>query len=110
MFEQFQHDPTPTVYAAIELSKKTWVVAILAPGKVQPSLHRFAGGSLAELVMKLRAASAGKRVLICYEAGYDGFWLARALASEGLECRVLDPASFRSTAERGASRRTVSTC
>lgn len=94
MFEQIQHDPTPTVYAAIELSKKTWVVAILAPGKAQPSLHRIAGGCFAELVMKLRAASAGKRVLICYEAGYDGFWLARALASEGLECRVLDPASL----------------
>jgi transposase len=29
-----------------------------------------------------------------YEAGYDGFWLARALAKMGIECRVLDPASI----------------
>ncbi|MGZ3519332.1 MAG: IS110 family RNA-guided transposase [Vulcanimicrobiaceae bacterium] len=94
MFDQFYSDPTPTVYAAIELSKKTWVVAILLPGKAQPSLHRIAGGSFAGLVMRLRAAAAGRRLLICYEAGYDGFWLARALAGEGIDCRVLDPASL----------------
>ncbi|MCP1985056.1 IS110 family transposase [Bradyrhizobium elkanii] len=94
MFDQFYSDPTPTVYAAIELSKKTWIVAILLPGKAQPSLHRIAGGSFAGLVMRLRAAAAGRRLLICYEAGYDGFWLARALAGEGLDCRVLDPASL----------------
>ena len=29
-----------------------------------------------------------------YEAGYDGFWVARSLAAENIECRVLDPASI----------------
>jgi hypothetical protein len=82
------------VYAAIELSKKTWVVAILRPGTVQPSLHRIKGGSSAELVMRLRAASNDERLFVCYEAGYDGFWLARSLAAEGVDCRVLDPASL----------------
>jgi transposase len=84
----------PTVYAAIELSKKTWVVAILRSGKVQPSLHRIKGGSFAEFIMRLRAASNGEGLLVCYEAGYDGFWLARSLVAEGIDCRVLDPASL----------------
>src|SRR5271166_4455419 len=78
MFDHIHSNPTPTVYAAIELSKKTWVIAILRPGKVQPSLHRIKGGSFAELVMRLRAASNDERLLVCYEAGYDGFWLARS--------------------------------
>lgn len=94
MFDHIHSNPTLTVYAAIELSKKTWVVAILRPGKVQPSLHRIKGGSFAELVTRLRAASNDERLLVCYEAGYDGFWLARSLATEGVDCRVLDPASL----------------
>jgi len=94
MFDHIHSDPTSTVYAAIELSKKSWVVTILRPGKVQPSLHRIKGGSFAELVMRLRTASKDERLLVCYEAGYDGFWLARSLAAEGVDCRVLDPASL----------------
>ena len=31
---------------------------------------------------------------MCYEAGYDGFWLARSLKAKQFECRVLDPASL----------------
>jgi transposase len=44
--------------------------------------------------MRLRAASKDERLLVCYEAGDDGFWLARTLAAEGVDCRVLDPASL----------------
>jgi transposase len=84
-----------TVYAAIELSKKTWVLGIALPDRDRPSIHRVAGGNLGELVARLRAAAReNRRILVCYEAGYDGFWLARALAKIGIECRVLDPASI----------------
>src|SRR5258708_36622647 len=86
---------TETVYAAIELSKKTWVLAIAFPDRDRPSIHRVSGGNVAELVSRLRvAARNNRRILVCYEAGYDGFWLARALAKMGIECRVLDPASI----------------
>jgi transposase len=85
----------PTVYAAIELSKQSWVVAVARPDRNQPSLYRIAGGRLDELVARLqRSAKDGERLLVCYEAGYDGFWLARSLASRGIACRVLDPASL----------------
>lgn len=83
-----------TVYAAIELSKKTWVLGIAFPDRDRPSIHRVSGGNLAELVRRLHVAANERRILVCYEAGYDGFWLARALAKIGIECRVLDPASI----------------
>ena len=84
-----------TVYAAIELSKKTWMLDIAHPDRDRPSIHRVCGGNIAELVRRLRVAAGNKRrILVCYEAGYDGFWLARALAKIGIECVVLDPASI----------------
>src|SRR6201982_4177494 len=84
-----------TVYAAIELSKKSWVVGIAHPDRDRPSIHRFAGGNLSDVVARLRkAAGERRRILVCYEAGYDGFWVARSLTKIGIECRVLDPASI----------------
>src|ERR1700693_1297765 len=84
-----------TVYAAIELSKKTWMLGIAHPHRDRPSIHRVCGGNIAELVRRLRvAARNNRRILVCYEAGYDGFWLVLALAKIGIECRVLDPASI----------------
>jgi transposase len=84
-----------TVYAAIELSKKTWMLGIAHPDRDRPSIHRVCGGNIVELVSRLRvAARNNRRILVCYEAGYDGFWLARALTKIGIECRVLDPASI----------------
>jgi len=80
MFDHTHQNTKPTIYAAIELSKKSWVVAILRPNKDQPSIHRVKGGDVSELIAKLRGAAAhGERLLICYEAGYDDFWLARSL-------------------------------
>ena len=68
-----------TVYAAIELSKKSWVVAIARPDRDRPSIHRIAGGNLADLIGRLRKAAGEKqRIVVCYEAGYDGFcWRVR---------------------------------
>ena len=71
-----------TVYSAIELSKKTWVVGISTPERDRPGIHRVAGGNFMELVARLRtAARDDRRLIVCYEAGYDGFWLARKLRS-----------------------------
>jgi len=95
MFTGAAAETRETVYAAIELSKKTWVLGIATPDRDRPSIHRISGGNIAELVSRLRvAAKNNRRILVCYEAGYDGFWLARALAKIGIECRVLDPASI----------------
>src|SRR5260221_13989378 len=83
-----------TVYAAIELSKKTWMLGIAHPDRDRPSIHRVCGGNIAELIRRPRvAAGNNRRIPGCYEAGYDGFLLARALAKIGIRGRVLGPAS-----------------
>ena len=84
-----------TLYAAIELSKKSWLLSIARPDREKPSIYRLPGGDFDALVARLRAsAGAVPRIVVCYEAGYDGFWLARRLAEIEIECRVLDPASL----------------
>jgi transposase len=91
-----------TLYAALELSKNSWLLAIQSPGRDNPSLHPIRGGDADGLVAKLDAARkrlakvSGRvpKVILCYEAGYDGFWLARFLEPHGIDCRVMDPASL----------------
>jgi hypothetical protein len=45
-----------TLCCALELSKKSWLLAIQFPDRVQPSLHSLGGGDAAGLVTKLAAA------------------------------------------------------
>lgn len=88
-------DAPATVYASIELSKKTWVVAIAVPDRDKPRIDRIGGGDADTLISRLsKVAGTERRVVVCYEAGYDGFWLARLLPRYGITCHVLDPASL----------------
>lgn len=85
-----------TAFFALELSGGSWVVACQLPRAGSPSLHKLAAGDVcgvAALAERGRAAGA-RRVMFCYEAGRDGFWLCRLLAARGIECHVLDPASL----------------
>src|SRR5215470_9724162 len=34
------------------------------------------------------------KIMLCYEVGYDAFWLARLLKAHGIECLVIDPGSL----------------
>src|ERR1700730_13560925 len=71
-----------TVYVAIELSKKTWVLGIAHPDRDRPSIHRVSGGNIGELVSRLRVAARNNpRIPVCFEAWADGSWLARALVA-----------------------------
>ena len=92
----------PLLHAALELSKNSWLLAIQFPDRDKPSLYRLSGGDGDGLLTKLDAARrrmakvAGQapKLVLCYEAGYDGFWLARLLEQHGIECKVMDPASL----------------
>jgi transposase len=42
----------------------------------------------------MRDASRPLEIVLCYEVGYDGFWLARLLSARGIRTIVFDPASF----------------
>jgi transposase len=91
-----------TIFIAIELSQKTWLVTMHCPDKDRMSRHKLAGGDHAGLLMLIerlreraaRATGAVPAVVSCYEAGYDGFWLHRLLTAAGITNHVLDPASI----------------
>ena len=91
-----------TIFVAIELSQKTWLVTLHSPDKDKISRHRLEGGNHAELLaligrVRERAAQAlgGVPAMVsCYEAGYDGFWLHRLLLAAGITDYVFDPASI----------------
>ena len=91
-----------SIHAALELSKNSWLLAIQSPGRDNPSLYPIRGGNAEGLMAKLDAArdrvakltGQTPKVTLCYEAGYDGFWLARFLEQRGIECRVMEPASL----------------
>lgn len=91
-----------TMYVAFELSKAKWKIGIVLPGSQKMSRFTLAGGdtaALAELLTRKRGEAAARcgrpvRAVSCYEAGYDGFWLHRWLGRQGVESRVLDPASI----------------
>jgi transposase len=86
----------------MELSKNTWLLGIQLPDRQQASVYSIKGGDSEGLMAKLIAACGrwtkvtGKKpsILLCYEAGYDAFWLARFLEARGVECLVIDSASM----------------
>jgi len=87
---------------AIELSQKTWLVTLHSPDRDRISRHKLEGGDHAGLlaqIEKVRGRAAQKlgsmpRVVSCYEAGYDGFWLHRLLEAAGITNFVFDAASI----------------
>ncbi len=74
-----------TLYAALELSKNSWLLAIQVPERDNPSLHPISGGDVDGLIAKLDAARnrvamvSGQtpKVILCYEAEGCGLMLLR---------------------------------
>ena len=100
-----------TIFVSTELSQKSWLITVFSPDQDRMSRYRLDGGDhagLLALIAKIRARVVQKlgsepRVVSCYEAGYDGFWLHRLLVAAGIENFVFDPASI---AVEQRSRRT----
>ncbi|MFQ5766172.1 MAG: IS110 family transposase [Rhodospirillales bacterium] len=94
-------DDPARCFVAIELSKKSWLVAVLTPLADKIGLHTLPAGdgeALLRLIDRVRrrvATALGRPVemVSCYEAGYDGFWLHRLLQAHGVHNHVFDPAS-----------------
>jgi transposase len=86
-----------TIYVAVELSMSSWVIGLVDPRSGKISRHQISCGAidhLMNLIERSRQACGFERVVLCFEAGRDGFWLYRALVRRGLEVLVLDPASL----------------
>src|SRR3712207_2886761 len=93
-------DPESTLVAVIEMSQSSWLVAAIVPGLERHPLKKLAvngAGRLRQLERWREAAGkAGRkvtRIAVAFEAGRDGFWLARWLRARGVEAHVLHPTS-----------------
>jgi transposase len=89
-----------TLVAVVELSLASWLAAGIIPGVERQPLKRLEPDP--EVLLRLlerwrgEAAKAGRtvaRVAVAYEAGRDGFWLARWLRARGVEAHVIHPTS-----------------
>ena len=88
--------------AVIEMSQSSWLVAGIVPGLERQPLKKLAVNeeALLQLLHRWRkeATEAGqtiKRITVAYEAGRDGFWLARWPCGIGRELRVAAPVCAR---------------
>src|SRR5580692_3113787 len=89
-----------TLIAVVELSLATWLVGGIVPGIERDPLKKLVPDEegLLKLLHRWRdeAIKAGgeiKRMVVAFEAGRDGFWLARWLRDQGIEVYVIHPTS-----------------
>ena len=89
-------DPSTTLVVVVEMSEASWLVLGAVPGIERQPLKKIApdAGVLLALIERWRseAVRAGRpvsRIVLAYEAGRDGFWLARWLGSRGIEVHVI---------------------
>ena len=94
------HDPR--CYVALELSQAKWLVGALLPGRAKIILHTVRGGDaagLVEVLDRVSARASNEAGTVCYEIGYDGFWLTRYLIDRGI-ARLVELSSFASRQAR----------
>lgn len=91
-----------TLIAVIDMGLSSWLVAGLVPGLTRQPKKRLDPPDPEALLALLerwrdQAVKAGQtieRTTVAYEAGRDGFWLARWLRSRGIEAYVIHPNSI----------------
>jgi transposase len=89
-----------TLIGVIEMGQSSWLVAGIVPGVERSPLKKLAvdESALLKLLHQWReeAVQAGhriKRIAVAFEAGRDGFWLARWLRARGIEAHVIHASS-----------------
>jgi transposase len=88
------------LYLAFELGNKDWKLGFTIGLGQRPRERAINAGDLNALDWEIRQAKKrfglpeGARVLSCYEAGRDGFWLHRYLVASDVENLVVDSASI----------------
>jgi transposase len=104
-------DQDSTLIAVIEMSLKSWLVAGVVPGVGRAPLKKLEADEdgVLRLLHRWRdeATRAGRRitrVVVAFEAGRDGFWLARWLRTRGIEAYVIHAASVAVSREHGRAK------
>ena len=90
-----------TLIAVVELSLSSWLVAGIVPGVERQPLKKLKTdeSALLELLHRwraeaVRAGHAITRIAVAFEAGRDGFWLARWLRAHDIEAHVIHASSI----------------
>src|SRR5438874_5572310 len=93
-------DQDSTIIAVIEMSQSSWLVAGTLPGierqprkQLEPNPERLLGLRHRWRDEAVRAGRTITRIALAFEAGRDGFWLARWLEARGAEAHVIHPSS-----------------
>jgi transposase len=93
-------EPEGTLIAVIEMSLSSWLVAGIVPGVERQPLKKLEAdeNALLKLLNRWReeARKAGhriERIAVAFEAGRDGFWLARWLGAREIEAHVIHASS-----------------
>src|SRR3712207_6040386 len=83
------------------MSRSSWLVAGIVPGLARQPVKKLDASAEALGVLLRRwqdeATAAGRaitRLAVAFEAGRDGFWLARWLRARGIEACVIHPTSI----------------
>jgi hypothetical protein len=87
-----------TIIAVVELSQSSWLVGGMLPGierqprkKLEPNPERLLAVLHRWRDEAVRAGKEIMRIAVAFEAGRDGFWLARWLEARGVEAHVIHP-------------------
>ena len=97
------------IFVSLELSRSIWLITSVSPGGGgKMSKHSVSAGDIAALLTRFSElgkkafAQTGKSfpIIVIQEAGLDGFWIYRALQSEGIESHVVDAASIATSRRR----------
>src|SRR5258705_804 len=107
-----EFDPMSSLGVVVEMSKAIWLVSGAVPGVERQPLKKLEpdATALLRLIERWRneAVRAGRpisRIALAYEAGRDGFWLARWLIVRGVEAHVIHSARVAVSRERKRGKR-----
>jgi transposase len=100
-----------TLVVVIELSQSSWLVAGTVPGVERQPVKKMDPDETALLRLlhpwRDEATRNGRRIeriAVAYEAGRDGFWLARWLAKHGIEVHVIHSSSVAVSREHNRAK------
>lgn len=91
--------PAPTLHVALDLGNTTWCLACARALAEPPHVRMLPARDLTrhrELAVARQhiGLPADAPVVLCYEAGRDGFWLYRACTAAGISALVVDSSSI----------------
>jgi len=95
-----EYSTNSALYLALDLSEAKWKLGFTCALRQKPWIRTIDAGDVLQLGVEIRRAkkrfelAEDSRVLSCYEAGRDGFWLHRYLVAAGVENVVVDAASI----------------